>query len=219
MHSGICFVRPHYIARENGHKLLPPANEAWGKVICLQVCVCPRGVAWLGAGCLVLGGACSGGCLFRGVPGPRGVWSQGGAWSGGCLVERPHSLSPLERLLLQAVRILLECILVICNCASPHNNCLKICPLNLSDLQGNVWVKQVLLQFHFVGVREHPERSVTLWYHAPGRQWQRGVAMATAAGFLLAHAGYSRSAQWDPPDLVGRRTQWHTTHVCHSCQR
>ena len=29
------------------HGLLPPANEVWSKVICLQACVCPRGgVAW-----------------------------------------------------------------------------------------------------------------------------------------------------------------------------
>ena len=35
---------------------LPPANEVWGKVICLQACVCPQG------GCLVRGCACSGGC-------------------------------------------------------------------------------------------------------------------------------------------------------------
>ena len=25
---------------------LPPANEVWGKVICLQVCACPRGGVW-----------------------------------------------------------------------------------------------------------------------------------------------------------------------------
>ena len=38
--------------------LLPPAKEVWGKVMCLQACVCPRE------------GACSsGGCLLRGVPG------------------------------------------------------------------------------------------------------------------------------------------------------
>ena len=49
--------------------LLPPANEVRGKVICLQVCVCPQG------GCLVPGGVWS-----QGVPGP------GGAWSWGCLV-------------------------------------------------------------------------------------------------------------------------------------
>ena len=48
-------------------KLLPPANEVWGKVICLQVCVCPQG--WV---CLLLGG----------------VWSAGSG-SGGCLVKTP----------------------------------------------------------------------------------------------------------------------------------
>ena len=60
--------------------LLPPENEVWGKVICLQVCV----------------------CVSTGVPGPGGVWSQGvsgagGAWSqgvpgpGGYLVETPRT--------------------------------------------------------------------------------------------------------------------------------
>ena len=64
-------------------------------------------------GCLVLGVAGLGGACSRGVPAPEeclhprsactrwgwgGTWSQGGAWSG--------------RLFLQAVRILLECILV-----------------------------------------------------------------------------------------------------------
>ena len=49
--------------------LLPPANEVWGKVICLQVCVCPQGGR---AGYLV----------WR-VPGPGESWSQGGAWSRG----------------------------------------------------------------------------------------------------------------------------------------
>ena len=44
---------------------LPPANEVWGKVICLQVCVCPQ------EGCLVRGG---GGCL---VPGGLQVHTQG----------------------------------------------------------------------------------------------------------------------------------------------
>ena len=58
-----------------------------------------------------------------GVPGPGGVWSrecllQGGAWSWGCLlwggVPAPGGAwwRPPRRLLLQAVRILLECILV-----------------------------------------------------------------------------------------------------------
>ena len=72
--------------------LLPPANEVWCKVICLQVCVCQqgggvwsRGDAWsrgsgLGSGVWSQGGACS-----QGVPGlgglvPGGAWSLGGAW-------------------------------------------------------------------------------------------------------------------------------------------
>ena len=70
--------------------LLPPANEVWGKVICLQVCVCPRGGvcmvpggAWsLGGsmvpeGCMVLGEGMHGpgGCMV-----PGGAWSWGGAW-------------------------------------------------------------------------------------------------------------------------------------------
>ena len=46
--------------------LLPPANEVWGKVICLQACVCPQG-----RGCLARGGPAPGGCLVlvQGVPG------------------------------------------------------------------------------------------------------------------------------------------------------
>ena len=48
--------------------LLPPANEVWSKVICLQVCVCPQG---------------------RGVPAPGGVCSGGCLLPGGCLVEIP----------------------------------------------------------------------------------------------------------------------------------
>ena len=86
-----------------GAKYLPPANEVWGKVICLQACVCPQG------GCLVRGvlapeGACSqrglvwvdacsggvpgvGGCLVWGVPGLGGAWSGGCLLPGGCLVE------------------------------------------------------------------------------------------------------------------------------------
>ena len=42
--------------------MLPPANEVWGKVICLQVCVCPQGGCRVPqGGCLVLGGLLSGG--------------------------------------------------------------------------------------------------------------------------------------------------------------
>ena len=67
--------------------LLPPANEAWGKVICFT------------AVCLSTGGVPAPGV----VPGPggRGAWSRG--VPGG---------DPPGRLLLRAVRILLECILV-----------------------------------------------------------------------------------------------------------
>ena len=54
---------------------LPPANEVWGKVICLQVCICPQGGRLVLGGCLIPGGAWS-----RGVPGP-----------GGCLVETPRT--------------------------------------------------------------------------------------------------------------------------------
>ena len=56
---------------------LPPANEVWGKVIFLHLFV----ILFTGeGGCLVLGGAWSGGS------GPRGAWSGAGAWSGGDLV-------------------------------------------------------------------------------------------------------------------------------------
>ena len=48
---------------------LPPANEVWGKVICLQVCVCPQGgMPGPGGceGCLVTGGDPPGGyCCGR----------------------------------------------------------------------------------------------------------------------------------------------------------
>ena len=51
--------------------LLPPANEVWGKVICLQACVCHQG--W--------GGICSWGVCSRGVHGPGGCMVPGGgAW-------------------------------------------------------------------------------------------------------------------------------------------
>ena len=59
--------------------------------------ICPGGVC--SGGCLVLGGLCSGGgCLVL-----------GGLLPGECLLETPQ-----RRLLLRAVRILLECILVGC---------------------------------------------------------------------------------------------------------
>ena len=94
-------------------QFLLPSNEVWGKVIFLhlfvilftgQVSAPGEGVPALGGGCLVQGDAwprgcaCSrGGCLLLG----------GTCSPGGCLVETPP-----RRLLLRAVRILLECILV-----------------------------------------------------------------------------------------------------------
>ena len=75
-----------------GFTYLPPANEVWGKVICLQVCVCPQGgavPACIASGipaCLAagLGGgaipACIAGgipaCLAAGLGGWRGIWSR-----------------------------------------------------------------------------------------------------------------------------------------------
>ena len=92
-------------------------NEV-AKVMFLQVCVCPKGgrriPACLAGGipaCLSTGlqgvpapgGACSGGaCSQGGVPAPRGYLPPGGG-------ETPPTS---RRLLLQTVRILLECILV-----------------------------------------------------------------------------------------------------------
>ena len=96
--------------------LLPPANEVWGKVICLQACVCPQwggGLPGLG-GSAPWGGACFqrggvpglGGCLLPGGLLLGGACSRGGGAAGGVWWRPPG------RLLLRAVRILLECILV-----------------------------------------------------------------------------------------------------------
>ena len=75
--------------------LLPPENEVWGKVIFLHLFVILfRGVG--GGVPAPMGMSAPGGCLLPGGSGPRGV-------PGG---------DPPERLLLRAVRILLECILV-----------------------------------------------------------------------------------------------------------
>ena len=63
--------------------LLPPANEVWGKVIFSEA------------------------CIKNSVHREGCAWSGGGAWfRGGVCVE-----TPLGRLLLRAVRILLECLL------------------------------------------------------------------------------------------------------------
>ena len=85
----ICFChQTHYSLRyaEMICAYLPSANEVWGKVICLQVFVCPQG-----AGACSRGGVCSGrGCLLQGVgvpaPGGGGCLLLGvSAVSGGCL--------------------------------------------------------------------------------------------------------------------------------------
>ena len=68
--------------------------------ICLST-----GVVHGSEGCMVPEGAWSWGCMVLGVNGP------GGPAPGGCLVETPQ-------LLLRAVRILLECILVV-ECQPP----------------------------------------------------------------------------------------------------
>ena len=86
-----------------GWLFLLPSNEVWGKVICLQVCVCPQGVPGPGGrGCLVLEGVGTwswgylvlgavwswGLCLVLGVPG--GFLVLGGVpGPGGYLVETP----------------------------------------------------------------------------------------------------------------------------------
>ena len=64
-----------YSQRGCTNLLLPPANEVWGKVICLTACVCPRGGVWSG-----------GDAWSQGMPGLGGAWSQGGACLVGCLV-------------------------------------------------------------------------------------------------------------------------------------
>ena len=78
---------------------LPPANEVWGKAIFSEACVknSNHGGCMLPGGVPGLRGVCfRGGCLLWGVPGPGGAW-----W------RHPR------RLLLRAVRILLEFILVL----------------------------------------------------------------------------------------------------------
>ena len=90
----------------SSHKLLPPANEVWGKVIFLHLFVIlftggmpgPGGGVWLGGllpgGCLILGGSAPRGVSAPGgVPGPgEGCLLPGGAWwrpprEGQCCVQ------------------------------------------------------------------------------------------------------------------------------------
>ena len=111
--SGKCFL---IFCCVFGHFYRPQGNIF--RSVCQEFC--PQG------GCLVGGvsgprGACfgGGGCLLPGVSAPEGVSAPGGYLLGGCLllgVPAPRGClmeTPLSRrLLLQAVRILLECILV-----------------------------------------------------------------------------------------------------------
>ena len=101
-----------------GNCLLPPATKLGQGYIFTGMCdSVHRGVHGPGEGCMVLGeclgGAWSRAAWSRGCTG--GALSGWGAWSGGCmvpggLVEKPP---PPRRPLLRAVRILLECILVL----------------------------------------------------------------------------------------------------------
>ena len=126
----------YYKHRAKTSRLLPPANEVWGKVIFSEACVKNSvhvgegwglvGSAW-SRGCLVWGevvpGLGGGGCLVPGDAWPGGAWSWGVAWSGGCLVGGVCVETP-QWLLLWAVCILLEFIL-----------CLYI----------NIWTQRVLV--------------------------------------------------------------------------
>ena len=69
------------MSRNEFQHLLTPTNEVWDKVICLQVCVFPKGKG-VSHGGTWSRGAWSWGCL---VPGD--VWSEG-LVLGGCLVQR-----------------------------------------------------------------------------------------------------------------------------------
>ena len=96
------------------NRIITIRNEV-AKVMFLQVCVCPRGRggrAVLSQHALQV---VSQHALQQGVSAPGAVPGLGSAWSEGCLVRVMPGLgrSPRERwLLLQTVRIPLECILV-----------------------------------------------------------------------------------------------------------
>ena len=66
----------------NSTLLLPSADEVWGKVICLQACVCPQGRSAAGRS------AAGGWCLLLGVHGPGGGLLPGSSAPGGCVCCR-----------------------------------------------------------------------------------------------------------------------------------
>ena len=134
--------------------LLPPANEVWGKVIFLHLSVILFTVGCLvpgGGGVPGPGGSAPGGCLV-----PGGGLLLGGAWSWvgllrGC-VPSPGGVVPggdtPPRLLLRAVRILLECILVkgkesLTNLHKPHKITHKSTTYSCHTivLDSNLWMR------------------------------------------------------------------------------
>ena len=88
---------------------------AW-QGMCVAGCVCGRGVCVVGGACMA-GGACVVGTCMAGVCLPRGVHGRGCAWWGGG--HAWHACSPADTTRYgdvvneRAVRILLECILVL----------------------------------------------------------------------------------------------------------
>ena len=88
-----------------------------------------RGGVCSQVGVSALGGSGPGGCLVLGGSGPGGVWSWGFVCSGGVSaqgmgVSAPRGVpggDPPGRLLLRAVRILLECIFVSTDFLSENN--------------------------------------------------------------------------------------------------
>ena len=103
---------------ESLNGLLPPANEVWGKVIFLHMCVIlsTGGRVWLWGACVVAGRCTwlwgrawlAGICSCTG--GVCGCGGRGHAWLGVCVVAR--GCVGYDEIRSMSVRILLECILV-----------------------------------------------------------------------------------------------------------
>ena len=130
--SGQCLkefslARNYRFSQINGPKLLPPANEVWGKVMFLHLSIC-LGEGGVSVGVCIQGESASRGvCIQRRGLHPGEVCLQGGSGSGRSLhpvgsaseggLPTPHprgggesaTTPELEK---RAVRILLECFLV-----------------------------------------------------------------------------------------------------------